>query len=175
MHAVGLAQIFLVVALSTLFSIGGGNGPIAIIQGQWVAPGLLDPSLFAWAIALGHLTPGPNAGFLAGIGYYMYGVPGALAAVAGVVLPTCIGSAAVSYWFDKLQPVIRRISVPAGFVMAGMIVAAAWQMAMPMNLSALEFGGVLLVAGLIGWRNLSPGLVVLGSAAVGLIWWYVAT
>lgn len=167
--SVGVAEVFIVIAVSTLFSIGGGNGPIAFIQDRWVSPGLLDPAHFAWAIALGHLTPGPNAGFLAGIGYYMYGIPGAVAAAMAVVIPTAIGAAAVTHWFAKLQPLIRRISLPAGFVIAGMIAAAGWQLARPMNLSTYEIAGAGIVAILIGWRNMSPALVVVGSAAVGLL------
>jgi chromate transporter len=168
---VGLAEVFVVILVSTLFSIGGGNGPVAVMQDRWVGPGLLDPSVFAWAIALGHLTPGPSAGFLAGVGYSMYGLPGALAAAAGVIAPTAVGAAAVSYWYEKLQPLIKRISVPAGFVIAGMITAAALEMAAPMNLHPVEIGGAAFVALLVGWRDVSAAVVVLGSAGVGFAWW----
>ena len=171
--SVSLVEVFVVVAISNLFSIGGGNGPVAVMQDRWVAPGFLDPTSFAWAIALGHLTPGPSAGFLAGVGYYMYGLPGALAAVVGVVLPTSVGAAAVTHWFAKLQPIFNSISVPAGFVIGGMITAAAWQMAAPMKLSSIEAAGVLVVAAAVGWRNVSPAIVVLGSAAAGALWWLV--
>ena len=173
--SVGIVEVFLVVATSTLCSIGGGNGPSAFMQDRWVSPGLLDPSLFAWAIALGHLTPGPNAGFLAAIGYYMYGLPGAITSVVAVIVPTALGSAAVTFWFEKLQPVIKLISLPAGFVIAGMIAAAAWQLAKPMQLSASELVGVCVVTLLIAWRNLSPVLVILGSACVGFLLWLVGT
>jgi chromate transporter len=169
--SVGIVDVFVVIFVSTLFSIGGGNGPIAVMQDRWVTPGLLDPTSFAWAIALGQITPGPNAGFLAGIGYYMYGLPGALAAVAGIVLPTSIGAAAVTHWFAKLEPVIKKLSIPAGFVIGGMIAAAAWHMAAPMKLSAIEAVGVAVVAIAVGWRNLSAAIVVLGSATAGLVWW----
>ena len=172
-RSVGLIEVFLVVATSTLFSIGGGNGPIAFMQDRWVTPGLLEPSRFAWAIALGHLTPGPNAGFLAAIGYYLYGVPGAIVAGVAVIMPTAIGAAAVTIWFAKLQRIIKLISLPAGFVIAGMIAAAAWQLARPMHLSPLEVAGVFVVALLIAWRNLSPVLVVLGSAGMGFLLWVI--
>lgn len=172
---VGVVEVALVILVSSLFSIGGGNGPIAVIQDRWVAPGLLEPSLFAWAIALGYLSPGPKSGFLAGIGYYMAGLPGALAAVVGIIVPTWVGTACVSYWFAKLKPVIKRLSLPAGFVIAGMIAAAAWDLAMPMELGAIEIGGAAAVAVLIGWRNLEPALIVLGSAGIGLLWWVVST
>lgn len=173
-QSVGLLEIFVVVLLSSLFSIGGGNGPVAVIQDYWVTPGVLDPSLFAWAIALGYLSPGPKAGFLAGIGYYVYGLPGALAAVIGIVAPTCVGAAAVTYWFKKLQPVIDRVSLPAGFVVAGMIAAAAWNLARPMDLTIPEVGAAVVVAILVGWRNLEPAVIVIGSAAAGFLWWLLS-
>jgi chromate transporter len=169
--AAGLLEIFLVVALSSLFSVGGGNGPVAVIQDRWVGKGLLDPALFSWALALGYLSPGPKAGFVSGVGYYMYGVPGALAAVAGVAVPALAGSAAVSYAYRALEPVIRRITLPASFVVAGMIAAAACDMALPMKLSLPEIGAIGAVALLVGLRNLDPVIVVLGAAATGFGWW----
>jgi len=170
---VSLIEIFAVVSMSTLLSLGGGNGALTVIQDRWVNAKLLDPSLFAWALALGYLSPGPKAGFLSGIGYFMAGVPGAFAAIAGIVLPTCIGSAGMTYAYNKLEPVIKRITVPASFVVAGMIAAAAWQTAAPMHLKPLEMGAVAIVAVLVGWRNLEPYVVVLGAALGGLAWWLI--
>ena len=170
---IGVIEIFLVVSISTLFSIGGGNGALTVLQDQWVGKGLLDPGLFAWAIALGYLSPGPKAGFLSGVGYFMAGVPGAVAAIAGIVAPTCFGAAGVSYAYKKLKPVIKRISLPAGFVVAGMIAAAAWDTALPMKLSRLEIGATAAVALLVGWRNVEAYVIVLGAAAVGVAWWWL--
>jgi len=169
-----ILEIVGVVLLSSLFSFGGGNGAVAIIQDRWVGQGLLDPGLFAWALALGYLSPGPKAGFLSGIGYYMYGLPGAAAAMFGIVLASWIGAAGVSYWYQKLAPVIGLISLPAGFVIAGMIAAAALDMMQPMSLAPGEVVAVALVAVLVGWRNLDSVVVVLGSAVLGLGWWLVA-
>jgi chromate transporter len=170
---VGIVDIFAVVFMSSLFSVGGGNGPVAVMQDRWVTKGLLDPSLFAWALALGYLSPGPKAGFICGIGYFMYGLPGALAATLGIVVPTLLGSAGVSYGYKKLEPVIAAITLPASFVIAGMITAAAWNMLSPMKLSVIEIAAAALVAVLVGWRNLEPVIIVLGSAAIGVIWWFL--
>lgn len=167
---VGLLEILGVVLLSCLFSLGGGNGPLAVIHERWVSKGVLDPALFAWAIALGYLSPGPKAAFVSGVGYYLHGVPGAAAAVAGLMIPTWIGSAAVSYGYGKLAPLIKAISLPAGFVIAGMIAAAAWDMGGPMNLGTVEIAAASTVAVAVGWRNLEPVIVVLGAALAGLVW-----
>lgn len=170
---VGIFDIFAVVFLSSLFSLGGGNGPVAVMQDRWVSKGLLDPALFAWALALGYLSPGPKAGFICGIGYFMYGLPGALAAIVGILIPTWLGSAGVVYGYKKLEPIIAAITLPASFVIAGMITAAAWNTLTPMKLAPIEIAAAVLVAVLVGWRNVEPVIVVLGSAAVGVIWWFL--
>ena len=171
---VGFWEIVIVIFLSCLFSVGGGNGPLAVIQDRWVNSGLLEPSLFAWALALGYLSPGPKAGFLSGVGYYMYGLPGALAAIIGIILPTLIGAGAVSYCFEKLQPIIKQISLPAGFVIAGMISAAAWNLAEPMDLAPIEMIITAAVAILVAWRSPEPAIVVIGAAVAGFAWWGIA-
>lgn len=169
--SVSLVQVFVVILLSSLFSLGGGNGTTAVIQSQWVQPGHLDPGLFAWVIALSHLTPGPKAGFLSGVGYYLHGLPGAVAAVVAIIIPTCISAAGATYLLGRLQPIIMRIRLTAGFIIAGMIAAAAWGTAAPMKLNFFELLAVAGVAVLVGWRNLDPLFVILGGAAVGLLWW----
>jgi chromate transporter len=171
-HMVGLGQIFIVIFLSSAFSIGGGNGTSAVIQDRWVSHGLLDSGLFSWSIGLSYLSPGPKCGFLAAVGYYLYGVPGACVALLGIMLPTCIGAAGVSYAFRKIEPVIKFITVPATYVVAGMIAATAWQMAAPLHLNMVKLAAIAVATLLIAWRNWDPVVVILGSAAVGLGWWY---
>jgi len=124
-------------------------------------------------LALGYLSPGPKAGFIAGVGYYMYGLSGAAAAVIGIVIASWIGAAGVAYSYEKLAPVIKLITLPAGFVIAGMIFVSAWNLTGPMDLTAVEYAAVALVAVLVRWRNLDSVVVVLGSAALGVLWWLV--
>jgi chromate transporter len=170
--SVSLVQIVLVVLLGNLFSLGGGNGPIAIVQSQWVGGGQLAPSQFAWILALSYISPGPKAGFLSGVGYTLQGLPGAAAAILATVIPTCVAAAGVTHLFSRLRPVITRISLPGGFVIAGMIAAAAWGTAEPMNLHGTELLAVAAVAVLVGWRNVDSLWIVLGAAVVGLLGWF---
>src|SRR4051812_44731904 len=97
---VSLVQVVLVVLLGNLFSLGGGNGPIAIVQSQWVGGGQLAASQFAWILALSYISPGPKAGFLSGVGYVLQGLPGAAAAILATVIPTCVAAAAVTHLFS---------------------------------------------------------------------------
>jgi chromate transporter len=171
-ETVGLVEIFLIVLFSSLFSIGGVGGMTALIQDRWVGHGLLDSGLFSWLVALSYMSPGPKCGFLAAIGYYMHGVPGACAAAAGLILPTCIGSAGVSHALARMQPAMKFITMPAGFAVAGAMAAAAWGLAKPLEPNVYEIAAIGIVAILVAWRNISPVLVVLCAAAVGLAWWF---
>ena len=170
METVGLLEIFFFVMLSCLLSFGGGNGQIPVIQAQWVEPGVLAPGLFSFALAISYLTPGPKAGFIAGIGYYLAGVPGAIAAVLGLAIPTCLGSGGVSYALDKMKKIVELFKPSAGFVIAALIAAAAWGTASPMQLGSVEILVVAAVAFLVAWRNIDPVLIVLSGAVIGLVW-----
>ncbi|MBS3942511.1 MAG: chromate transporter [Actinobacteria bacterium] len=165
-----LFEIFAFIALSSLFSFGGGNGQIPVVQAQWVEPGLLSPGGFSMALAFSHLTPGPKAGFVAGVGYYLAGVPGAVVAVLGLALPTCLGAAAVSHAAATLRRLVRLVTPASGFVLAALIAAAAWGTAAPLELGAVEIITIALVAILVAWRNVNPLLLVLGAVAVGGAW-----
>lgn len=167
MDVAGIVEILLVVVLSSLFSIGGGNGMIPLIQGRWVDTGRLAPELFSFALALSYLTPGPRAGFLAAIGYYLAGIPGAVAAVVGILVPTCLGAGAVSAALDRIQGVVRRLTPSTGFVMAGLIAATAWGTARPLELEPVEVATVVGVTALVAWREIDPVWVVLAALVVG--------
>lgn len=138
MADVALVEIFAVIALSALFSFGGGNGQIPVIQGRWVDAGMLEPGLFSFALAVTYLTPGPKAGFIAAVGYYLAGIPGAVAAVLGLVAPTCLGAGAVNRAMGWMERIIAHVKPSSGFIIAALIAAAAWGTAVPMGFDALE-------------------------------------
>lgn len=170
----GIIEIFLYTLLSCLFCIGGGNGPVTIIQYAWISGGQLDASLFSWALALSYLTPGPKVGFISGVGYYLHGIPGALVSLAGVVLPSCAGAALVERGMKRLKPLISRLSKVAGFIIAGMIAVTAWDTAVPMHFTWIECVSAALTAWIVAWKKVSPLWIVLGAMSIGLmVWWYL--
>lgn len=162
-----------IIMLSTLFSIGGGNGQVAVIQDQWVSTGLLAPAMFAWAYALGNFAPGPKVSFITGIGFYMAGIPGAIAAIIGVVIPTSIGASIASHWYSRFEFVINHITLSATFVIAGMMTTAALGLALPMEIQVLELGVVVVAALLFIVWKLDAIYIVSGSAALGALLWLV--
>ena len=174
MDDVGVLEIFLLMLFSALFSFGGGSGAIPLIQGRWVEPGHLSPELFSFSLALTYLAPGPRAGFLAGVGYYLAGLPGAAAAMLGVLVPTVAGAGAVSMALGRMQRILRRLKPSSGFVIAGLIAGAAWGLAAPLDLLPVEMLAVAAVAVVVAWRDAEPLKVVLAALAVGLVWSLVA-
>ena len=174
MDGVGLLEILLLVLFSALFSFGGGSGQIPLIQGRWVETGQLAPELFSFSLAITYLAPGPRAGFLAGVGYYLAGVPGAAVAVLGILVPTVLGAAAVGAALGRMRRILRRLQPSSGFVIAGLIASAAWGTARPLDLLPAEVLAVAAVAVVVAWRDVEPLKVVLAALAVGLLWSMVA-
>jgi|SRR5680860_23224 len=170
MDAVQPLEVFLIIAMSSLFSFGGGSGQVPVIQGRWVEPGLLAPELFSFALALTYLTPGPKAGFIAAIGYYLAGLPGVVAGMLGLVLPTVIGAAGVSYALKRMERIVEFIQPSAGFVIAALIAAAAWGTAVPLQFQPGEIAAVAAVTVTIVAFDLDPVWLILGAIAVGLAW-----
>ena len=163
-----------IIMFSTLFSIGGGNGQVAVIQDQWVGPGHLEPALFAWAFAVGNFTPGPKVSFIAGIGYYMAGLPGALAALIGIVVPTSLGASLASHFYLKFSTVIKHITYSASFVIAGMMTTAAIGLSLTVEqLGPIEIAVIATAAILFFWKKLDALYIVSGSAALGALVWFL--
>ena len=75
-----------------LFSFGGGYAAMPLIQGQVVtAHGWLSMAEFTDLITISQMTPGPIAVNSATfVGLKIAGVPGAIAATLGCILPSCI-------------------------------------------------------------------------------------
>ncbi|MPZ89172.1 MAG: chromate transporter [Nitriliruptorales bacterium] len=160
--------------LSALFSFGGGSGQIPVIQARWVEPGLLAPELFSFALAITYLAPGPRAGFIAGIGYYLAGLPGAVAALLGLVLPTCLGAGGLSFALDRMERVVRLVQPSSAYIIGALIAAAAWGTAVPLRLGVVEIASAAAVAALVAWRNPDPVWVVIVAIVVGSGWSVIA-
>lgn len=75
-----------------LFSFGGGYAAMPLIQGQVVTThGWLSMAEFTDLITISQMTPGPIAVNSATfVGLKIAGVPGAVVATLGCILPSCI-------------------------------------------------------------------------------------
>ena len=138
-----LWKIFLLFTRVALFSWGGGPASLALMQREatsalWVPPGGTAPvpwvtsDEFADAVAVGNALPGPIAPQVSAyVGYKLAGIPGAISAAAGTVLPTTILMLIMIVWFFRIKESITVQSMLRGVrpVVVGLLLWTTYDMA----------------------------------------------
>ena len=106
-------QLFLSFLQIGLFSFGGGYAAMPLIQSQVVtAHGWLSMSEFTDVITISQMTPGPIAiNSATFVGIKIAGLPGALVATIGCILPSCILVTLIAGLYLKYQNVNALQSV----------------------------------------------------------------
>ena len=181
-----LYELFWVFTRISMVSWGGGPASLALMLRETTAQGWVTPAEFADAVAVGNAIPGPIAPEVAAfVGYKMAGVPGAVAAALGTVLPTTAlmvvmiavffgvkDSPAVQAMLKALRPVVVGLLVWTAYDMAITVFGA--QAAGPTAFVAREWDKILIAAAafvLLTFTKINPAVIVLGAAALGF-WAY---
>jgi len=177
-----LWDIFVLFTRVAVFSWGGGPASLALMQREATAAGWIGPSEFADAVALGNALPGPIAPQVSAyIGYRLAGVPGAIAAASGTVLPTTIlmlimvvaffrfkDNRPVQAMLVAVRPVVVGLLLWSAYAMFTAVVGSGgqgWAAALYTHwdtvlLTAVSF--ILLIA-----TPVNPVWIIAGAAAVG--------
>ena len=161
-----------------ILSFGGGFAMIPAIQHEVELQGWLTPGQFSEAVAISGMAPGPLATNCAiYIGKMTMGLPGAAAALLGMVLPSVVLIAAVARFFYSirthrtvkivfygLRPVVAALVAVAALRFGFTYFRAEWW-TWKSAVSAAIF--LLALLGLIRYR-MHPLSVILLSALVGV-------
>lgn len=168
-----------------LFSIGGGYAAVPLIQDQVVdVHPWLTMSQFTDIMTIAEMTPGPiavNAATFAGI--QVVGIPGAIVATAGCILPSCVivmTLARIYYRFRGLKmvqgvlagirPAVVAMIASAGITMV--IMAFYGERVLPADLSGINMISVIIFAAaflaLRKWKA-NPVYVMLGAGVAGVL------
>lgn len=149
-------QLFLSFLQIGLFSFGGGYAAMPLIQGQVVTlHGWLTMSEFTDLITISQITPGPIAVNSATfVGLKIAGIPGAVVATAGCILPSCIIVTILARLYlkyrnlDLMQGVLKslRPAVVAMIASAGILILknAFWGSGESMSLTGTEWSMVVI-------------------------------
>jgi chromate transporter len=170
-----LTEIFFRIGNTTF---GGGYITIGMLGREFVQNrGWLKSDQFDLAFALSRVTPGTNLiAFCAAVGALLRGIPGAIAAVLAVTVPSAAIAVFFIYGFETWQT--NRIAMAAigGTVAAvsGMMWSTIWTILRPhvggriRNLQAvLIAGGAFLAA----WQfGITPLPIILAGTLVGFLW-----
>ncbi len=141
-----------------LFSFGGGYAAMPLIQDQIVTGhGWLSMSEFSDLITISQMTPGPIAiNSATFVGIRIAGIPGALVATLGCILPSCVIVILIAKLYlkyrslDLLQGVLGalRPAVVAMITSAGIsiLVSAFWGSAELISLAGVNWPLVVIFA-----------------------------
>ena len=168
-----------------LFSIGGGYAAMPLIQHQVVD---LHPWLtmtqFADIMTIAEMTPGPIAiNSATFVGIQVAGLPGALVATLGCILPSCVIVMALAYLYYRykglsmvqgilsgLRPAVVAMIASAGLSL--LILSLYDARELPADLSGVNWisVGIFTVAILILRRwKVNPIWVMAGAGAAGVL------
>lgn len=177
-----LWQIFWIFTKVALFSWGGGPASLALMQRETTGLGWVTPSEFADAVAVGNALPGPIAPQVSAyIGYKLAGVPGAVSAALGTVVPTTVLMLVmVALFFGvKDSPTIQAMLKAVRPVVVGLLIWTAYDMAASVfgfrNAQSLSWltgnwdkAAITLASfGLLTFTSINPVFIILGAAALG--------
>ena len=149
-------QLFFSFLQVGMFSFGGGYAAMPLIQGQVVtAHKWLSMSEFTDLITISQMTPGPIAVNSATfVGIKIAGIPGALVATFGCILPSCIIVTVIAKLYlkyrnmAKLQGVLNslRPAVVAMIASAGIsiLITAFWGNAAAIALAGTKWSLVVI-------------------------------
>ena len=151
---------------------GSGYVLFAFIDKELVATGILSRQQLMDAIAVGQFTPGPVFSSVTFIGYQINGLVGAIAATAGVFLPSFIFVALLNMIFHKVNSnkMFAFFLDAVNVASVAVIAAVCWQMGREsiIGWETVLIGIISLVA-LFMFPRLNSAFVVLFGSLSGYL------
>jgi chromate transporter len=166
-----LFVLFVQFVVLSLFAIGGASTVVPEMQRQMVEiRGWLTDRQFGELYAIAQAAPGPNVMFVALLGHFIAGAPGAIVTTVAMCGPTCFLAYGVSRVFERFRAARLTVAIQAGLVPVtiGLIAASALIIA---RASDHSWGAVAVTAatfGLATWTRISPLIALASAAALGL-------
>ncbi len=172
-----------------LFSIGGGYAAMPLIQNQVVdVHAWLTMSQFADIMTIAEMTPGPIAiNSATFVGIRVGGIPGAIIATLGCVLPSCVIVMILAYVYYRfkglsiiqgvlygLRPAVVAMIASAGLSL--LILSFYGSRDLPADLSGINLISVaIFAAGLFILRRwkVGPIYVMMGAGIAGVILYHL--
>ena len=174
--AADLLELFLRFLVLSLLSIGGAMSTAPEMHRYLVVErGWLGEADFTTAIALAQAAPGPNVLFVPVLGFQVAGIPGAVAALVGILLPSTLLSLGVSRWGATRRdtPLVRAFTAGLAPVTVGLVFATGWLLALPFVGDPAHRAGALALIGLTAAATLktklAPIWMILVGAAAGAL------
>lgn len=162
--------------LLSLLAVGGAITTASDMHRYVVVEqGWISDAQFTSSIAIAQAAPGPNVLFVAVIGWNVAGWAGALATLAGTLLPSSLLVLAVSRWAAQRREslAVRAFTTGMAPLTLGLMTATGWVLAEPfVRAGDQRWGALALVAVTLVTMmrvKLSPMWLVALGAVVGAL------
>jgi len=168
-----MLSLFLAFLKVGAFGFGSGPAMLALIEKEMVGRGLMAPQEFTDAVAAGMVLPGPIATKTSLFcGYHVAGVPGALVALTGMLLPSTLAMLLLVKLMSqyrgnpKLESALRAIK-PVVVAIFIFLAVGATRGIRP-GWDSILLGGVALTLLLL---KVDPAWVIIGALGIGLLFY----
>jgi chromate transporter len=167
---VSLLELCAVMFLYNAMTFGNGPVMVPLLQADLVdRRGVLSTDQLLYAFTIARVTPGQANTYVAAIGYMLYGLVGALATTAAILLPGYL-MLPLLWGYERVKAVRLVPSFTRGLTVAsvGLIFAAALSIGRATLtgwVSLVVFAAALTMAQLLQWN---PLLVLGVSALLGI-------
>lgn len=172
-----MVEIFLTFFKIGCFTFGGGHAMIPLIEKEVVSSKKwVDKKEIVDLFAVSQSIPGAVAvNSSAFVGYKTAGRKGAVAAVAGVILPSFIIIMIIATFFSKFQNnvMVQRAFLGIRSAVVGLIVLAAWKVGKVAVKDKLTVGIMVLTVIAVFIAKLHPIVTIIAGSLIGLCIYYV--
>ena len=177
-------ELFLAFLQIGAFSFGGGYAAMPLIQAQVIDKyGWLTISDFTDLITISQMTPGPIAiNSATFVGNQIAGIPGAIVATFGCILPSCIFVTALAWLYSKYKNLIMLQGILESLrpAVVAMIASAGVSILLPpfflnsqIQLTSFQIRPVLYFLGALillkKWK-LNPIIVMVLCGLIEVLW-----
>ena len=156
----------------SLLAIGGAIATVPDLQRFVVVDrGWLSAADFTGSVAPAQAAPGPNLLFMAVVGFNALGLPGALAAMVGMLLPSTTLTLVITRWGARRREhrAVRAFVAGMAPITLGLLLSTGWLLAAPLAHRPVALA--LVAATVVAmWRTkLSPLWLLAAGAVAGAL------
>ena len=158
----------------SMLAIGGALATAPEIHRYLVDErGWIDDTQFSAAVALAQAAPGPNLLFVPVLGHAIAGLPGALVALLGILIPSTTLALAASRWGERRRHTrgVRAFVAGMAPVTIGLLLAAGSVLAQPLASHAAVWAVVACAVLLALATKINPVWLIAAGAAAGAAGW----
>ena len=137
--------VYFLLFLKASFFSSGGLANLPSVRQDLLARGWASESQFGQAVAIGQISPGPNGLWVVSLGYFTYGVAGAVLALIAISLPPLLVLVlSAQYARVEGQPWMQGVMHGISVAVIALLITVIWTI---LRQPGVDGWGLLIAAG----------------------------